>query len=179
MCTLLWVIYMTEQIRNSQSYYVMFYKLPWQDLRLTKRFTFYITGIKPLCWDNILHEVPEQFVQLLIYQGDVTHIYDKFLKIWFSFSTFFFVIATLFRTILPPESLYDIKIWFYCGLLVQRTSTVNITVNHLLFYKITFMAFKLRLKKCHHDRILFLVSRYHLKTAKHLDELWKDSKEDG
>ena len=36
--------------------------------------------------------------------------------------------------------------YFYCGLFVQCTSTVNIAKYHLLVYKITFVAFELKFK---------------------------------
>jgi len=82
----------------------------------------------------------------------------SFFKSGFRFHFFFFIISTHLRAILLPESLHDKKCWFYCGLLVQRTSTVKIAKTHSLVYKIAFVAFELRFKKCHHDRILFLVT---------------------
>jgi len=46
-------------------------KSAWQNLRLMKRFTLHITGIKPLFWYYTPHEVSEQFVQLLVGQVDI------------------------------------------------------------------------------------------------------------
>jgi len=48
-------------------------KSAWRNLRLTKRITLHITGIKPLCWYYIPHKVSEQFVQLPADRIDVVH----------------------------------------------------------------------------------------------------------
>ena len=105
--------------------------------------------------------------------GCLPHTLMSFFKIWFLFSfLIFFVIATHLRAILPPESLHD-KYWFYCGLLVQCTSTVKIAKNYLLVYKIAFVAFELRFKKCHHDCILFLVDGCRSKPVYHLMKMSK------
>ena len=99
---------------------------------------------------------------LLVDMTSPTH-YNEFLKIWFSLSFFFFfVIATRLRatllprvlvrhspslfllwTLAPTRELLWQKYWFYCGLLVQCRSAVNIAKNHSLVYKITFVAFEL------------------------------------
>jgi len=66
-------------------------KSAWRNLRLTKKFTLHITGIKPLCWYYTPQEVSEQFVQSLVDRVDVTQHYNEIFKIWFSFSFFFFL----------------------------------------------------------------------------------------
>jgi len=48
---------MMEQFCNFQKYYVIL-KSTWQNLRLTKRFTLHITGIKPLCWYYLIQNSP-------------------------------------------------------------------------------------------------------------------------
>ena len=60
------------------------------------------------------------------------------------------------------------KYWFYCGLLVQCISTMNIAKNYLLVYKIVSVAFDCDSKKCCHDHILFLVDGCHSKPVYHL-----------
>ena len=167
MWPLLWVIYMTKQFCNFQKYYVIF-KIRMAKSQTHKRIhpsyhrhkTFVLVlyttwGFRPVCaiacWSSWRHP----------------HTIINFLNIWFLFS-FFFVIISNLRTILLPESLHNKKYWFYCGLLVQRTSTVNITKNHSLVYKIAFVAFKLRFKKCRHDHILFLEDGHCSKPVYHL-----------
>jgi len=73
-------------------------------------------------------------------------------KIWFLFSFFFLCHLNPFESYTPTRELAQQKYWFYCGLLVQ--CKYIIAKNHLLVYKITYVAFEL---KCCHDRILFLV----------------------
>jgi len=50
-------------------------------------------------------------------------------------------------------------------------STVKIDKNHSLVYKIAFVAFKLRFKKCRHDCILFLVDGRCYKPVYHLAKI--------
>ena len=50
-----------------------------------------------------------------------------------------------------PESLHNRNTDSIVGFLVQCTSTVKNAKNHLLVYKIAFVAFELRFKKCRHS----------------------------
>jgi len=115
-------------------------KSAWQNLRLTKGFTLHITGIKPLCWCYTPHEVSEQFVQLLVDRVDNAHTLQwVFFKCGFCFH-FFLHHHNPFESHIPTRELARQKYWFYCGLLVQCTSTLKIAKNHLLVYKIAFVA---------------------------------------
>jgi len=93
-------------------------------------------------------------------------------KIWFSFSfVSFFIIATHLRAILLlQDKNIDSIVGFWFNV---RTSTVKIVKNHSLVYKIAFVAFELKFKKCHHDRILFLVDRCRSKPVYHLMKMSK------
>jgi len=95
--------------------------------------------------------------------------YNEFFKIWFLFLSFFLRHRNPFESHTPTRELAWQKYWFYCGLLVQCTSTVSIAKNHSLVYKITFVAFELKFKKYRHDRILFLVHGRHSKPIYNLD----------
>jgi len=67
-----------------------------------------------------------------------------------------------------PESLHNRNTDSIVGFLVQCTSTVKNAKNHLLVYKIAFVAFELRFKKCCNDCILFLVDGCHFKPVCYL-----------
>jgi len=95
------------------------------------------------------------------------HTIMSFLKSGIHFHFFFLRHRNPFDSHTPTRELTWQKYWFYCRLLVQCTSTVKITKNHLLVYKIAFVAFELRFKKCCHDHILFLADGRRSKPVYH------------
>jgi len=56
-----------------------------------------------------------------------------YIKIWFLFS--FFLHCNPIESHAPNRELVQQQLFFYCGPLVQCTSTMNIAKNHLLVYK--------------------------------------------
>ena len=145
---LLWVIYMTEHFHKITSYFR--HKTFVLVLHTTQSFRA-VCAIA--CWSSWHHP----------------HSIMNFLKSDFGFHFF----SSSSQPIWQPYSYQrtcTTKYWLYRGLLVQCTSTVKITKNHLLVYEITFVAFELRFR---HDCILFLVDGRCSKLVYHLMNMSK------
>ena len=116
------------QFCNFQKYYHIL-KSAWRILKLTKRFTLHITGIKPLCW---------------------------FFKIWFSL--FFLRHHNPFDNHTPTRELARQTYWFYHALLVQRTVPLQWKSLKIICWFTRSRLWPLNWDlKCCHDRVLFLV----------------------